>query len=67
MKIGFIGLGNMAGAMIGGLVKSGVAKEAIIGFDVLEQFMYFFGIALVLFVLEMLIGERRLKKHLFDA
>lgn len=37
MKIGFIGLGNMAGAMIGGLVKSGVAKEAIIGFDVLEQ------------------------------
>ena len=32
-----------------------------------EQFMYFFGIALVLFVLEMLIGERRLKKHLFDA
>ena len=34
MKIGFIGLGNMAGAMIGGLIKSGVKKEDIFGFDV---------------------------------
>lgn len=34
MKIGFIGLGNMAGAMIGGLVKSGVNKADILGFDV---------------------------------
>ena len=31
-----------------------------------EQYMYFFAIALVLFVLEMLLGERRLKKQLFD-
>ena len=31
-----------------------------------EQFMYFLGIAFVLFVLEMLIGERRSRKHLFD-
>ena len=31
-----------------------------------EQFMYFFAIALVLFVLEMLVGERRLKRQLFD-
>lgn len=31
-----------------------------------EQFMYFLGIALALFVLEMLIGERRSRRHLFD-
>jgi Ca-activated chloride channel family protein len=31
-----------------------------------EQFMYFFGIALALFVIEMLIGERRPKKKWFD-
>lgn len=30
-----------------------------------EQFMYFMGIALFIFVLEMLIGERRSKRHLF--
>lgn len=30
-----------------------------------EQFMYFMGIALFFFVLEMLIGERRSRKHLF--
>lgn len=32
-----------------------------------EQFMYFLGIALVLFVIEMLIGDRKLKRNLFDA
>lgn len=31
-----------------------------------EQFMYCFAVALALFVLEMLIGERRAKKRLFD-
>ena len=31
-----------------------------------EQFMYFLGIALFLFVIEMLIGDRRSKKHLFN-
>ena len=31
-----------------------------------EQFMYFLGIALFFFVLEMLIGDRRLKRHLFQ-
>ena len=31
-----------------------------------EQFMYFLGIALALFVLEMLIGERRSRRHLCD-
>ena len=31
-----------------------------------EQFMYFLGIALFFFVLEMLIGDRRSKKHLFN-
>lgn len=31
-----------------------------------EQFMYFFGAALLLFVLEMLIGERRSKRRLFE-
>ncbi len=32
MKIGFIGMGNMAGAMVGGMLKKGIAKkEDIIG------------------------------------
>lgn len=30
-----------------------------------EQYMYFFGAALALFILEMLIGERKIKKKLF--
>ena len=30
-----------------------------------EQYMYFFAAALLLLVLEMLIGERRIKKKLF--
>lgn len=32
-----------------------------------EQFMYFLGIALVLFVIEMLIGDRKINRNLFDA
>ncbi|MBR4756388.1 MAG: VWA domain-containing protein [Bacteroidales bacterium] len=31
-----------------------------------EQFMYFLGIALAFFVIEMLIGERRSRRHLFE-
>ena len=31
-----------------------------------EQFMYFLGIALFFFVIEMLVGDRRSRKHLFD-
>ena len=31
-----------------------------------EQYMYFFAIALVLFIIEMLIGERRWKRRLFE-
>jgi len=31
-----------------------------------EQFMYFFAIALVFFILEMLVGERKSKRHLFN-
>lgn len=31
-----------------------------------EQFMYFLGLALAFFVIEMLIGERRSGRHLFD-
>ena len=31
-----------------------------------EQFMYFFGAALLLFIIEMLIGERRPKRRLFE-
>ena len=31
-----------------------------------EQFMYFLGIALFFFVIEMLIGDRRSRKHLFN-
>ncbi|MBR4208272.1 MAG: pyrroline-5-carboxylate reductase [Lachnospiraceae bacterium] len=34
MKTGFIGLGNMAGAMIGGLIKSGTEAADICGSDV---------------------------------
>ena len=37
MKIGFIGLGNMASAIIGGMLQKGAAKsEDLIGFDVAE-------------------------------
>ena len=37
MKLGFIGTGNMAGAIIGGIIKNGVLKpEEIIGSDILE-------------------------------
>ena len=31
-----------------------------------EQYMYFLGIALLLFVIEMLIGGRRSRRHLFE-
>ena len=31
-----------------------------------EQYMYFFGIALFFFVLEMLVGSRKHRKKLFD-
>lgn len=31
-----------------------------------EQFMYFFSIALLFFVVEMLVGDRKSKKHLFN-
>ena len=31
-----------------------------------EQYMYFFAIALIFFIIEMLIGERRSKRHLFN-
>ena len=31
-----------------------------------EQFMYFFAIALLFFVVEMLVGDRKSKKHLFN-
>ncbi|MCQ2521763.1 MAG: pyrroline-5-carboxylate reductase [Lachnospiraceae bacterium] len=34
MKIGFIGLGNMAGAMLGGLVKKGFSPADLYGYDV---------------------------------
>ncbi len=32
-----------------------------------EQFMYFLGITLVFFVLEMLVGDRRARRHLFEG
>lgn len=32
-----------------------------------EQFMYFLGIALVFFVLEMLVGDMRARRHLFEG
>lgn len=37
MKLGFIGTGNMAGAIIGGIIQKGIVKpEEIIGSDVFE-------------------------------
>lgn len=37
MKLGFIGTGNMAGAIMGGIIKNGVLEpEEIIGSDILE-------------------------------
>jgi Ca-activated chloride channel family protein len=32
-----------------------------------EQYMYFFGVALLLFILEMLIGERKPRRKLFEV
>jgi Ca-activated chloride channel family protein len=40
--------------------------SSIVFEDFDEQYMYFFGAALLLFVLEMLIGERRHKRRLFE-
>ena len=35
MKLGFIGVGNMAGAIIGGIIKTGlISPEEIIGSDI---------------------------------
>ena len=31
-----------------------------------EQYMYFFAIALALFVIQMMVGERKVLRHLFD-
>ena len=37
MKLGFIGCGNMAGAIMGGIIKEGICKpEEIIGADLFE-------------------------------
>lgn len=40
--------------------------QSVVFEDFDEQFMYFFGAALLLFVIEMLIGERRSKRRLFE-
>ena len=32
-----------------------------------EQYMYFFGVALLLFVIQMLIGERKPRRKLFEV
>ena len=38
MKLGFIGTGNMAGAIMGGIIKKGIlGADEIIGSDILEQ------------------------------
>jgi len=38
MKLGFIGTGNMAGAIMGGIIKKGIiAPEEIIGSDIMEK------------------------------
>lgn len=40
--------------------------QSVVFEDYDEQYMYFFGAALLFFVLEMLVGERRLKRSLFE-
>lgn len=40
--------------------------QSVVFEDFDEQYMYFFGAALLLFVIEMLIGERRSKRRLFE-
>lgn len=40
--------------------------ESVVFTEYDEQYMYFFAVALFFFVLEMLIGERRAKRRLFD-
>ena len=38
MNLGFIGTGNMAGAIMGGIIKKGlIAPEEIIGADIMPQ------------------------------
>ena len=37
MKIGFIGAGNMATAIIGGLTRSGFEKKDVFVYDVFEE------------------------------
>ena len=38
MKLGFIGTGNMAGAIMGGIIKKGIFRpEEFIGADISEE------------------------------
>ena len=38
MKLGFIGTGNMAGAIMGGIIRKGmIPPEEIIGADIMEE------------------------------
>ena len=53
-SIGFIS------GVYGGMFSNVIFEE----YD--EQFMYFLGVALALFALEMIIGERRSRRHLFE-
>ena len=42
MKLGFIGTGNMAGAIMGGIIKKGmIVPEEIIGSDMRKKSMEF--------------------------
>ena len=49
---------------IDSMEKGTISTVAFEEYD--EQYMYFFAIALVFFVLEMLIGDRKSRKHLFN-
>ena len=42
------------------------AYKSVVFEEYEEEYMYFFAIALVLFVIEMLIGSRRWKRRLFE-
>ena len=53
--------------IIDDIKKMGDEKYSSIVFEEYdEQFMYFFAIALLFFVLEMLVGDRKPKRHLFN-
>lgn len=53
--------------IVDGIKKMDEEKFSSVVFEEFdEQYMYFFAIALVFFILEMLVGDRKSRKHLFN-